>query len=148
MDTTFDILEKKLHKVVEGYDGEEVLSMAQCKDLGVITHYIADYFTLPHNKKFTGSIKDHVSYEEVLKHAMRHYVSQEYIANQPLIRTSMTSVDDICEFIKNCHMEYIMMAMAGQEIDCRHSVEVCRQVLEAVIELLHEQQHHHYIRIA
>ena len=142
MDTTFDILEKKLRKVIEEYSGEDGLSMSRCKDLGVITHYIADYFfTLPHNKKFKGNLKDHVSYEEVLKHAMRHYVGQKNIENQPLIRMSMSSVDDICNFIKNCHVEYIKMTADGQDIDCRHSVEVCRQVLEAVISLLHQQQH-------
>lgn len=141
MDTTFDILEKKLRKVVNKYNGEEELSMLLCKDLGVVTHYIADYFTLPHNYKFTGNLKDHVTYEEILKHAMRRYVSQEYVACQPLIRMRMSSVDDICTFIKNCHKEYIKMTMDGQDIDCRHSVEVCRQVLEAVFMLLHQQQH-------
>ena len=147
MDTTFDILEKKLRKVIEEYSGEDGLSMSRCKDLGVITHYIADYFTLPHNKKCKGNLKDHVSYEEVLKHAMRHYVGQKNIENQPLIRMSMSSVDDICNFIKNCHVEYIKMTADGQDIDCRHSVEVCRQVLEAVISLLHQQQHR-YIKVA
>lgn len=140
VDTTFDILEKKLRKVIDNYDGREILSRSRCKDLGVVTHYIADYFTLPHNKKFTGSLKDHVNYEEVLKHSMRKYVSQENVENQPLIRMTLSSVEEICEFIKNCHREYIRMSMSGQEIDCRHSVEVCRQVMEAVIELLHQRE--------
>lgn len=141
LDTTFDILEKKLRKVVEEYHGEDGLSMSRCKDLGVITHYIADYFTLPHNHKFTGNLAEHVSYEEVLKHAMRRYVNQDHVASQPLIRMRMSSVDDICTFIKNCHREYIEMTIDGQDIDCRHSVEVCRQVLEAVLQLLNQQQY-------
>ena len=147
MDTTFDILEKKLRRVVEGHDSQDGLSMSECKDLGVITHYIADYFTLPHNEKFKGNLRDHVNYEEVLKHAMRQYVSQKNVENQPLIRMSMSSVDEICKFIKNCHMEYIRMEVDGQDIDCRLSVEVCRQVLEAVMLLLYHQQPH-YIRAA
>ena len=80
-------------------------------------------------------------YEEVLKHAMRRYVRMDYVANQPLIRMRMSSVDDICTFIKNCHKEYIRMTMDGQDIDCRHSVEVCRQVMEAMLALLHQQEH-------
>lgn len=141
LDTTFDILEEKLRKVIEEYHGQEGLSMFLCKDLGVVTHYIADYFTLPHNHKFTGNLKDHVTYEELLKHAMRRYVKQKHVASQPLIRMRMSSVDDICTFIKNCHMEYVRMTVDGQDIDCRHSVEVCRQVLEAVLQLLHQQQY-------
>ena len=140
-DTTFDILERKLYKVINEYHGESGLSMSLCKDLGVITHYIADYFTLPHNHKFNGSLKDHVVYEEFLKYAMRRYVRLQNVANQPLIRMRMSSVDDICKFIKNCHNEYIKMTMDGHEIDCRHSVEVCRQVLEAIFTLLHQQQY-------
>lgn len=81
-----------------------------------------------------------MNYEEVLKHSMRKYVSQENVENQPLIRMTLSSVEEICEFIKNCHREYIRMSMSGQEIDCRHSVEVCRQVMEAVIELLHQRE--------
>ena len=72
---------------------------------------------------------------------MRRYVRLQNVANQPLIRMRMSSVDDICKFIKNCHNEYIKMTMDGQEIDCRHSVEVCRQVLEAMFTLLHQQQY-------
>ena len=146
LDTTFDILERKLYKIIKQYKGEEVLSMRLCKDLGVVTHYIADYFTLPHNHKFTGSFKDHCMYEEVLKHEMRRYVRLKHVASQPLIRMQMSSVEDICIFIKNCHVEYIRMAMDGQDIDCRHSVEVCRQVLEALMGILH--QHNRSIQIS
>ena len=34
MDTTFDILEKKLRRVVEGHGSQDGLSMSECKDLG------------------------------------------------------------------------------------------------------------------
>ena len=140
-DTTFDILERKLNKIVMQYKGEAGLSMRLCKDLGVITHYIADYFTLPHNHKFTGNFKDHCIYEEFLKYAMRRYVRQEYVRSQPLIRMPMPTVEDICIFIKECHEEYIRMTVDGQDIDCRHSVEVCRQVMEALMRILHQQQY-------
>ena len=147
IETTFDILEDKLYKILKEYDGTQGLSMRLCKDLGVITHYIADYFTLPHNKKFRGGLKEHVTYEEVLKHAMRRYVRLDYIGCQPLIRMRMSSVDDICTFIKSCHREYIRMTIDGQDIDCRFSVEVCRQVMEALLNLLHQQQYTYRLAI-
>lgn len=31
--------------------------------LGIVTHYIADFYTYPHNKNFYGSLKDHFDYE-------------------------------------------------------------------------------------
>ena len=158
IDTTFDILEKKLRKIIDAYDGRSRLSLLRCKDLGVITHYIADYFTLPHNTKFEGNLKDHCQYEEVLKHAMRRYVKLANVHHQPLIRTSLTSVEDICKFIKDVHGEYMQMSMSGQDIDCRFSVEVSRQVIEAVVSILYAKQseapvvlgvrEQHYIEVA
>ena len=41
--------------------------------LGEIFHYIADYFTFPHNKTFTGSLVEHNSYEKEL---IRHFLSE------------------------------------------------------------------------
>ena len=138
VDTTFDILEKKMRKVVEDYDGRDRLSMMRCKDMGVITHYIADYFTLPHNKIFTGTMREHIRYEKVLKYTMRDYVRRLHVGQQPLIRLPMESVDQICDFIRKCHLQYIQMVEASQEIDCRYSVEVCRQVMEAILGLLYQ----------
>lgn len=43
-------------------------------DLGQISHYLADYFTYPHNKIYPGSLKDHCSYEEKLKRDLRRYI--------------------------------------------------------------------------
>lgn len=40
---------------------------------GEITHYVADYFTFPHNKIYPGGFKEHCAYEEHLKHELRAF---------------------------------------------------------------------------
>ena len=43
------------------------MNMRRCAGLGVIIHYIADYFTFPHNDHYPGNVKDHCYYERDLK---------------------------------------------------------------------------------
>ncbi len=42
--------------------------------MGVVMHYLADYFTFPHNVTYGGSLKDHCLYERDMKYALRSYV--------------------------------------------------------------------------
>ena len=55
IDLTFHKLEKKINKVIDEYDKNKGMTIGLSKDLGVITHYIADYFTFPHNIEYPGT---------------------------------------------------------------------------------------------
>ena len=46
-------------------------------NLGEITHYVADYFTFPHNKIYPGGFKEHCAYEEHLKHELRAFLKTD-----------------------------------------------------------------------
>ena len=46
---TFDDTERKISKFIANYDKDKGMNMRRCAGLGVIIHYIADYFTFPHN---------------------------------------------------------------------------------------------------
>ena len=66
MTSTFPAISKHIERLSEG---EKVLKHKNRKyylDLGQISHYLADYFTFPHNRTYPGSLKDHCSYEEKL----------------------------------------------------------------------------------
>ena len=41
------------------------MNMRRCAGLGVIIHYIADYFTFPHNDHYPGNVKDHCYYDVI-----------------------------------------------------------------------------------
>ena len=66
-DITFDDIERKISKFIANYDKDKGMNMRRCAGLGVIIHYIADYFTFPHNDHYPGNVKDHCYYERDLK---------------------------------------------------------------------------------
>lgn len=73
IDLTFHKLEKKINKVIDEYDKNKGMTIGLSKDLGVITHYIADYFTFPHNIEYPGTMTEHIHYEAQLKVDFREF---------------------------------------------------------------------------
>ena len=73
-DGTFDMMAEMLRALVseEGYWSIDTADYMM--DLGQVFHYIADYFTYPHNSHYPGNIKDHCHYENHLKHGLRAYI--------------------------------------------------------------------------
>lgn len=105
-------------------------------------HYLADYFTFPHNSNYMGTLKDHCIYEKHLKNSLKDYIqSGEAEKNRLYIQKSvynLTSAEAICDFIKRSHQSYMKLKNTV-EGDCRHIVSLCHQVVEAVILLIHKQ---------
>ena len=52
-------------------------------DLGQLCHYLADYFTFPHNHTYSGGLKEHCSYEKKLKYDLKLEVKayNEFVKN-------------------------------------------------------------------
>ena len=124
IDLTFHKLEKKINKVIDEYDKNKGMTIGLSKDLGVITHYIADYFTFPHNIEYPGTMTEHIHYEAQLKVDFREEVN-------------MRSADEICAFIKKCHTEYLH-AVKSVENDCRYILQICAQVVGSILHLLQQ----------
>ena len=68
---TFDEVQGKIRRLVQV--GENYNDRVFWRRAGEVMHYIADYFTFPHNKTFDGTLRQHNSYEKHLK--------KEYKAN-------------------------------------------------------------------
>ena len=64
-------------------------------DLGQIFHYIADYFTFPHNSNYSGSLKDHCIYEKYLKFRLRSYIRERACVLCAEEGEQLYSVEDI-----------------------------------------------------
>lgn len=135
IDETFCVLEKELYRVTEEFDTEKGINTYFCRHLGVITHYVADYFTFPHNAEFQGTLREHCNYEEELKHMFRAYVNSEeakVVCNE---NETFHTVDEICEFIKQMHEGYLK-AVRAIKADCKYIVELCYRVTDAVLQIL------------
>ena len=50
---TFDILIKEIKRLTIYYDVNKGIGRYYARHLGIITHYLADYCTYPHNSEYT-----------------------------------------------------------------------------------------------
>lgn len=134
IEDTFEILEKEIKKVTDEYDSEKGIGMYYCRHLGVITHYIADYFTFPHNSIYSGNIKEHCKYEGELKDAFRQYVKSEDAQRIREKTGAFHTVKEIMVFIEKMHQEYLK-AIKAIRVDCRYIVELCHKVVDAILQI-------------
>ncbi|MFV0342610.1 MAG: zinc dependent phospholipase C family protein [Anaerocolumna sp.] len=134
IDETFDILRDEIIKITDDYEIEKGITRYYTRHLGVITHYIADYFTYPHNRTFMGSVKEHCIYENELKFALREYVRSGESMIERTKSSILKSVDEILDFIKEMHEEYLKVT-SKVKIDCKYIVEMCQQVVDAILQI-------------
>lgn len=139
---TFPKLKQDLKKLVERQRKSQINMRVFYRNLGEVIHYIADYFTFPHNAHYPGNLKDHCAYEEQLKKGLKEYIqSGEAERNRESIRKSvrnLNSTEAICDFIQKSHDTYVKLKN-NVEGDCRHIVALCHQVVEAVILLIKKE---------
>ena len=150
MEETFDMVCEFIRKLTVNSDDYKKISTAYCRKLGEVTHYLADYFTFPHNTIYPGSLKDHCSYEEKLKRDLRSYLkSGEATRHHRLLQLKeeheklqnkkkaepLIDAETICAFIQKSHDEYLAHKH-GVEDDIEHIVEVNHKALDAMMKLL------------
>ena len=134
-DETFYIVKNEMNSLIDDFDEEEGIDRKFCRRLGIITHYIADYFTYPHNSIFEGNMKDHCQYENILKHRLKEYI-QSHTANQDRAQeVRFTSTEDIFRFISNNHERYLN-TIKEIKVDIEYIVNICFQVVDALIRLV------------
>ena len=138
---TFELVEKRIHKLTQGYKSPKELSTMYFEKLGEVVHYIADYFTFPHNKEYPGTMAEHCVYEGELKHKLRAYIRefdekklQDWKRNLQLEDLDrFRSVTDICNFLKEEHRHYIRRGHHSVEEDCKYIVGICSKVVLAIL---------------
>ncbi|MCI8326895.1 MAG: zinc dependent phospholipase C family protein [Lachnospiraceae bacterium] len=111
------------------------------RDLGQITHYIADYFTFPHNKVYPGNLKEHCSYEGELKQRLLKYLETKEGREEHLKQMEFISSKELCDFVKKNHEEYLKRKI-GIEEDIRHIVSLNHQVVEGIKQLVEKGGEH------
>ncbi|MDE7422719.1 MAG: zinc dependent phospholipase C family protein [Lachnospiraceae bacterium] len=109
--------------------------------LGVILHYIADYFTFPHNVTFTGTLKEHCIYERRLHtHFLQFLQSkrQNYMSLQKSL-FHIRSITDLFTLLEEKHHEYLSM-MPSFQTDCQYIFSLTN-IVAYFIPKLHEENH-------
>lgn len=120
----------RLHRI---RTAEAYLNRRDCITLGQILHYIADYFTYPHNSIYPGTLKDHCNYEQFLKLRLREYFESGaafHVKYIPLEKRMSTR--EIISFIQQKHREYLALPAHSVESDCQYIIAVNQSVLSAL----------------
>lgn len=133
IEDTFEIVKKEIKKITTHLEEEKGITSSYARRLGVVTHYVADYFTYPHNHIFPGTLGEHCTYENHLKFAIKDYVkSDEAVRHREKVKRIRT-VDEICDYIKEMHNEYLLIAKEIKT-DCEYIVKVCQKVVDVILQ--------------
>jgi hypothetical protein len=134
IDETFDILIEEIRKITVEYDANKGINGYYARHLGVITHYLADYCTFPHNTDFTGTFSEHVYYEKELKKLLKKYVKQDVAKKNREAHGTSRTLEEIEQFIRNTHAEYLK-AWKAVKVDIKYIVYLCHKVVDAILSI-------------
>lgn len=130
---TFDEVQEKLKVLVE--DGtDRYKERVFWRRMGEVFHYIADYFTFPHNRTFTGSLVEHNSYEKELKNRLKTYIQNGEADKHADCAIHFTSLGQLMDFVKDKHAVYLKKERNVSD-DIRYILNVCFQVFQGVCSL-------------
>ena len=147
MEGTFPKLQEELRELVEGQQKESVNERAFYRNLGEVLHYIADYFTFPHNGEFDGNMKDHCMYEKYLKYALKDYIHSEEVYINSQIASTFNTPEQLCQFVMWLHDSYInshesidsnkdMGSSESIRRDCKYIVTMTHIVTAGILHLM------------
>lgn len=88
------------HHISEGNPVDAVYS----KKLGMLCHYLCDYFCFAHNKDFVGNVKDHIAYEMALDTYLRKWVKGGGAKDESLQPNQAYSLQDYIETEKSSYL--------------------------------------------
>lgn len=134
---TMDIFVEEMKKFVEKYNDEKGMSIMMTFRMGKILHYVADYFTLPHNMHFEGNIKDHCAYEEKLKYAMYSFVDGISSGNIAFNVEVLGKLEGIKKYLLGKHAEYKSLMLSDDtertQADCEYAYRLCSCVCASLL---------------
>lgn len=105
IDTTLDITEKEIQRLIDHYKFIGFVDMYTARHIGIVSHYISDYFTYPHNLSFNGSLATHNNWEANLKYYLANNISKEKIRKYR-VNLQGYSVEEVIRWIEQKNYEY------------------------------------------
>ena len=135
--TSYDGLQCTIRRIAEEGLEEEWNERVLWRKVGVVLHYVADYFTFPHNTSFGGNLKDHCMYESEMKYYMREFVwtpeAKKIFRDAKRRAHGMRNAEDLFGYIEEMHICY-MQDIHSVAHDCRQILSLCSTVTVALAE--------------
>ncbi len=131
---TFEEIQQKMRQLVECRSGR-VKERVYWRRLGEVMHYMADYFTFPHNINFTGNLYEHNKYEKHLKNHLKRYIESGAVKSMEVQPVCFGSFSELVEYIKGCHERYLLKERNIAE-DVQYILSICFQVVYGILHLV------------
>ncbi len=100
-----------------------------CRQMGMVLHYLADYFTCPHNPSYDINFTEHCLYEGRLAYLLRAYLhsskAQEQFLFQKAFAEQLHSVEELIAHIEKMHSLYLQESEHTPGSDCRWIMGIC-----------------------
>ena len=134
IDECFELMMSLMDDIYDTRKHNRAQMRRLCRNLGQVTHYVADFFTYPHNKEYPGSMKQHCHYENWQKLAIRKYLRSEEAQYDRAEVMEFDSTESIGAYIRELHAKY-SGEERGVDHDISYIVQINVQIVEALINL-------------
>ena len=134
---TFNEVQKKMEVLVNS-SPDECKERVYWRRLGEVLHYMADYFTFPHNRNFTGNLYEHNKYEKHLKNYLKSYINSGEAAKLTIVPVHFGSFQELVAYIKEAHEGYLLKERNIVE-DIQYILRICSQVIHGILQLAAKQ---------
>ena len=137
---TFPDVKKMVNQLIFGkQQGKLIRKRRYYMNLGQVTHYVADYFTYPHNKIYPGTLKDHCSYEEQLKRSLKTYIMNRNMQAKEKVQADFRDAEALYAYILERHKQYLGKKI-NIEADIHNIIATNRMLVEGVADLFRKAQ--------
>ncbi len=115
------------------------------EDLGIIMHYITDFFCFAHSERFKGGIIKHLLYE--FKMMFSKSYSKKIRSFDTGLKASMNAVD-ICKYIDNLHERYTYDSNGEQQCtDMEYAFSACKFLCFSIVSSCMEEYVYNTVKI-
>lgn len=129
---TFDEVQGKIRRLVQSGAGYN--DRVFWRRSGEVMHYIADYFTFPHNKTFDGTFYQHNTYEKHLKNELKAFVLEGKADVYTEKEIHFETLNQLLQYIKEHHRRYLN-CKRNIDDDIHYILTVCYQVFQGLFQL-------------
>ena len=136
---TFDEVQGKIRRLVQSGAGYN--DRVFWRRSGEVMHYMADYFTFPHNRTYKGSLAEHNSYEAELKNCLKECILSGNADSQLEEAKHFDSFEELVGYIRERHACYLESPRCIAD-DIRFILRVCYQVIQGIFQLCLRRQFH------
>lgn len=141
---TFERIQERIERLANDQNRMENHTQGYIRELGEVIHYMADYFTFPHNSTYEGNLKDHCFYEKELKFQLKAYIKSGRAALEEKESLVFEEVEQLFSYIKKSHEEYLSCVRTVEE-DCKYILHITYQVVQGIFQILYGNRQRSYV---